>query len=131
MNSATNQPKETQDTKVQWQVFPVSSGYTFVNSVTVTPDLGGSVEQNTQRHIPFDKFEKYVRLAMKRANFPKMEDENFFADIPGFPGVWASDETLKDCLDALEEVLRDWLLLKIKDRDKDIPVIEGINLNII
>jgi hypothetical protein len=45
--------------------------------------------------------------------------------------VWANEETQRDCLNVLDEVLVDWLLLKIQDEDRDIPVLENIDLNVL
>lgn len=81
------------------------------------------------KHIPQQFVEKYRRAVMKRVEQRRLEDGTWYADIPGFEGVWANEETLQDCLNVLDEVLLDWLLLKIENEDRDIPVIEGIDLN--
>ena len=54
-----------------------------------------------------------------------------YLEIPDFEGVWASGEDMRECLNELDEVLLDWLLLKIEDEDKDIPLIDGIDLNVL
>lgn len=71
---------------------------------------------------------EYLDKAMARAVFEK-ESGRWFGEIPGFPGVWADGITRKECAATLREVLEGWLLLKIQDRDGDIPVMEGIDLN--
>ncbi len=38
--------------------------------------------------------------------------------IPRLKGVWASGKTLDECRSELQEVLEDWLVLKIKGEDK-------------
>ena len=45
--------------------------------------------------------------------------------IPGFQGVWANMTTVEECRQELVEVLEEWLILKIRDRDS-IPIIEGV-----
>jgi predicted RNase H-like HicB family nuclease len=83
------------------------------------------------KHIPWQLVERYRRASMRRAKHRQLEDGSWYAEIPGFEGVWASEETLQDCLNVLDEVLLDWLLLKIEHEDRDIPVVEGIDLNVL
>ena len=85
------------------------------------------------KQIPSQLIERYRRLAMKKASFEQLDDGTWYADIeiPGFEGVWSNEDNLKDCLNVLDEVLMDWLLLKIQDEDRDIPVLEGIDLNVL
>jgi predicted RNase H-like HicB family nuclease len=127
----TNETRPFENAHSNWQSLTVSNGFTFVNSISSGPQLESTMETSTSRHIPQRVFDRYVHGAIKIATFDKMEDGSYFSEIPGFPGVWASGESLKDALVTLEEVLREWLLLKIKDHDKDLCVIENINLNII
>lgn len=116
-----------EDIRTNWQTVAVSSGFTFVNSMSSgSPPM---IEPDTARHIPQRTFDQYVHGAMKLAKLDKMEDGSYTSEIPGFPGVWGGGDTMKDCLDNLDEVLREWLLLKIKDCDQDICAIDGINLN--
>jgi predicted RNase H-like HicB family nuclease len=111
------------------QTVTVSSGFTFVNSISSGSPLESKIEPNTARYVPQGTFARYVHGAMKLATFEKMEDGSYISEVPGFSGVWGTGDILKDCLDNLDEVLREWLLLKIKDCDTDIPIIENINLN--
>lgn len=59
----------------------------------------------------------YVHTALKKADYRKHEDGVWFADIPGFDGVWATGETVEACRAELIEVLEDWIVLKLSDRD--------------
>lgn len=52
----------------------------------------------------------------------------WFAEIPDFPGVWANGATVEACRRELVEVLEEWLILKLRDRDP-IPVLDGIELS--
>ena len=74
--------------------------------------------------------ENYKKSAMRRVSLKQLEDGAWFADLPGFPGVWADGEPPESALATLEEVLADWLALKIADKDRDIPIIDRINLNV-
>lgn len=46
---------------------------------------------------------------------------------PGGPGVWANEATLDCCRQVLQEVLEEWLLLKLRDRDP-IPSLGRVRL---
>ena len=73
---------------------------------------------------------KYILSAMKKARYEILKDDNtYYGDIPGFKGVYANADTLEDCREDLEEVLEEWLFLRIS-RNLPIPEIEGIKLKI-
>ena len=72
---------------------------------------------------------EYIQGAMERAEYKRLEDKSWFAEIPGFEGVWANGRSVEECRKELVEVLEEWLILKIRDRDP-VPVVKGIDLNI-
>ncbi len=59
----------------------------------------------------------YISAAMARARYKIIEDGNYFGEIPALQGVWASAKTLESCRQELQEVLEDWLVLKLRDGD--------------
>jgi len=71
----------------------------------------------------------YIQVALENAEYKKLEDGTWFAEIPGFEGVWANGKTVEECRKELVEVLEEWLLLKIRDRDP-IPRLKGIEISI-
>lgn len=72
---------------------------------------------------------QYMSKALEKAEYKKLDDGTWFAEIPGFTGVWANAPTVEACRSELLEVLEEWLLLKLRDGDP-IPVIDGIELKI-
>ena len=70
---------------------------------------------------------RYIHEAMKRAQFKTLENGTFFGEIPGLAGVWANESTLDSCRGVLQEVLEEWLVLKIRDHDP-IPRIGRLGL---
>jgi len=72
---------------------------------------------------------RYMRAAIGHAEYRKLDDGAWFADIPGFQGVWANAASVEDCRSELEEVLGEWLLLKIRAGDP-LPVVDGVELKI-
>jgi predicted RNase H-like HicB family nuclease len=72
----------------------------------------------------------YIKAAMRQASYEILpEDKTYYGEIPGFPGVYANSDTLEACRDELEEVLEEWILLRVS-RNLPLPVIEGIELTI-
>lgn len=84
-----------------------------------------------RKPLPIGLIQKYVRLAVKQATIKQHPDDHWFAEIPKFQGVWAKETSAKESLEVLEDVLFDWLLLKIQDGDRDLPIIENIDLNVL
>jgi len=72
---------------------------------------------------------EYIEKALERAEYKRLDDQTWFADIPGFTGVWANAPTVEICRRELVEVLEEWVLLKLRDNDP-IPVIDGIEMKI-
>jgi len=71
----------------------------------------------------------YIQAAMRRAKYEMLGDnEGFVGRIPGFRGLIGHGQTLEVCREDLQSALQSWLLLKLRDRDDDIPVINKINL---
>jgi predicted RNase H-like HicB family nuclease len=71
----------------------------------------------------------YIKAALKRAEYKRLEDGSWFAEIRDFEGVWANGKSVEECRTELQEVLEEWLFLKINDRDS-IPEVDGLKLKI-
>jgi predicted RNase H-like HicB family nuclease len=56
----------------------------------------------------------YIRAALHHARYEILpSDGSFYGEIPGFDGVYANAETLEECREELEEVLEEWILLRV------------------
>jgi len=51
---------------------------------------------------------QYVEAAAKKAQYKQLEDDSWFAEISGYPGVWANATTIEDCRTELIEVIEEW-----------------------
>jgi predicted RNase H-like HicB family nuclease len=69
----------------------------------------------------------YIDEAMKRATYKILEDGTYYGEIAGFQGVWASEATLEECRRILQEVLEEWLVLKLRD-DEAVPTLGEMDL---
>jgi len=71
---------------------------------------------------------EYIDLALTRAKFEKIEDEEpFYAEVPGLAGVWATGKTQAECRTNLHEVIEDWIEIRQR-RDLQIPSINSYKL---
>ncbi len=57
------------------------------------------------------------------------DDGSFYGEIVGFNGVYANADSLEGCRDELEEVLEEWILLRVS-RHLPLPVVDDIELTI-
>ena len=60
---------------------------------------------------------EYIEKKLKQAHYKILKDRNYFGEVPGLRGVWASARNLEDCRQELLEVLEDWLLLKVRSKE--------------
>jgi predicted RNase H-like HicB family nuclease len=72
---------------------------------------------------------EYCQKVLEKAEYKKLEDGTWFAEIPNFRGVWANGETVEACRKELVTVLEEWIILKLRDRDA-IPEVDGFGLEI-
>ena len=72
---------------------------------------------------------EYIQGALEKAEYKKLDDGSWFAEIPGFEGVWANSRTVEECRKELMEVLEEWIILKVRDGE-GIPEVRGIEIKI-
>jgi predicted RNase H-like HicB family nuclease len=70
----------------------------------------------------------YVELALRQAEYDKLEDNSFAGRIPSFKGVIAFAGTLRECENELRSTLEDWVLVGLK-LGHELPVLANIDLN--
>ena len=72
----------------------------------------------------------YIQAAMRGARYELLPDDgSYYGEIPGFEGVYANAVKLEACRDQLEEVLEEWIFMRIS-RNVPLPVVDGIELAI-
>jgi predicted RNase H-like HicB family nuclease len=72
----------------------------------------------------------YIRAAMRKARYEILPDDGtFYGEIPGFDGVYANADTLESCREELEEILEEWILLRVF-KHLPLPAVDGIDLTI-
>ncbi len=74
-------------------------------------------------------FTQYVTAVMAKAVIEKIDDPlPYFASIAEFDGVWAQGASKKEALSELQEVLEEWLLLKVR-KQQFVPSVRQYDLN--
>ncbi len=74
-------------------------------------------------------FQSYIQAAMRKAVFEQLSDDGtYYGSIPGFQGVWSNADTLEECKAELQEILEEWLLMRIADH-LDIPLVDGLTIS--
>ena len=71
----------------------------------------------------------YIQAGMKKAHYEILEDNTFYANIPGVQGVYANEPSLEACREELQSVLEDWILFSLQE-GCSLPPIDGIDLNV-
>ena len=102
-----------------------SSSWTGPSGLTTNGE--SRVLTKGEKPLPGNLIAEYARRAVRGATLEQREDGSWFAQIPGFEGVWASEASHKEALDALQEVVFDWAIIKIQHEDRDLPIIDGID----
>ena len=72
---------------------------------------------------------EYCQKALEKAEYKKLDDGTWFAEIPGFEGVWTNGRTVEECRTELITVLEEWIILKLRDQDA-IPEVDGLKVEI-
>ena len=60
---------------------------------------------------------EFILKKLREARYKFLKDGSYFGEIASLRGVWANAKNLEDCRKELQEVLEDWLLLKVRDRE--------------
>ena len=67
---------------------------------------------------------------MEKAHYEILEEsKTYYGNIPGFKGVWAEGKTLEECREELQEVLEEWIMIRLR-RGLSLPVLKGVELKI-
>jgi predicted RNase H-like HicB family nuclease len=72
---------------------------------------------------------EYCQKAIEKAEYKKLDDGTWYAEVPGFKGVWANAETVEDCRRELISVLEEWIVLRLRDGDV-VPQVDGLSVQI-
>ena len=72
---------------------------------------------------------EYCQKAIEKAEYKKLEDGTWYAEVPGFKGVWSNGKSVEGCRKELITVLEEWIILELRDK-VPIPEIDGLTVKI-
>ena len=57
---------------------------------------------------------QYIQAALENARYEMIDDEEpYYGEVPGLDGVWSSGNTLEECRKNLEEVIDEWVTVRL------------------
>ena len=71
----------------------------------------------------------YLERALERARYTQLDDGSYCAEVRGLRGVIATGRTLERCRAALQEVVEEWILVRVA-RGLDIPALGGLKIRV-
>jgi predicted RNase H-like HicB family nuclease len=77
-----------------------------------------------------NRVERWATEALKEAKVKSLDEEGYFVSVAAAPGAWACERTVDEAVTVLQEVLVDWVTLKLADGEDDIPTFGGVSLAI-
>ena len=71
---------------------------------------------------------QYIKAALEHAKYEIIDDEEpYYGEVPELQGVWTSGKTLEECRKNLEEVIDEWIIIRLRKR-LPIPPIGNFNI---
>ncbi|HHV23257.1 MAG: type II toxin-antitoxin system HicB family antitoxin [Methanosarcina sp.] len=59
---------------------------------------------------------QYIQAALERAKYEIIDDEEpYYGEVPELEGVWATGKTLEKCRRNLEEVIDEWIVIRLRN----------------
>ena len=57
---------------------------------------------------------QYIQAALENARYEMIDDEEpYYGEVPGLEGVWSSGNTLEECRKNLEEIIDEWVIVRL------------------
>jgi len=89
--------------------FAIKKSFLFINSISILFVSAVFICQC------LNILSEFILKKLKNARYKLLKDGSYFGEISGLKGVWANANNLEDCRKELQEVLEDWLLLKVRE----------------
>lgn len=59
---------------------------------------------------------QYIQAALEKARYEIIDDEEpYYGEVPELEGVWATGKTLEECRRNLEEVIDEWIIIRLRN----------------
>lgn len=91
-------------------------------------DESGSDDSLAHGWLPVKVLEQYADIATRHGRVSLLDDETWYADVVFLQGVWGEGTNPDEALADLQESIYEWLVVKLRAGDDDIPAVGGIFL---
>jgi predicted RNase H-like HicB family nuclease len=71
----------------------------------------------------------YLDEAVRRARYTQLESGSYCGEVRGLRGVIATGETLEACRTTLQEVVEEWVLVRVSRR-LDVPALGRVKIRV-
>ena len=59
---------------------------------------------------------QYIQAALERVKYEIIDDEEpYYGEVSELEGVWATGKTLEECRRNLEEVIDEWIVIRLRN----------------
>jgi predicted RNase H-like HicB family nuclease len=91
---------------------------------------GEIIERMMDNDLREELLSRYAQTAASLAepNVRQLGEGEWYADLVGLPGPWATGQTPWDALGNFKEVVQDWASLKLSSGDRDVPPLADLDL---
>lgn len=104
----------------------VGADYTMSGEAVADP----RVDAETIEGLPRPLVEAFARMAAAHGVAREVDPDVWVASVVGFEGAWADGGTAEEAKKGLSEAIVGWVAVKRRIGAQDIPVIEGLDLNL-
>ena len=57
---------------------------------------------------------QYIQAALENAKYEIIDDDKpYYGEVPGLDGVWSSGNALEKCRQNLEEIIDEWVTIRL------------------
>jgi predicted RNase H-like HicB family nuclease len=81
--------------------------------------------------IPEQLIAAYIERVLKHITLELLDDGTWFAMTPLITDVWGAGTNSAAAEADLREVLEEWIFMTLSDYNSEVPVIDGMDLNVI
>jgi predicted RNase H-like HicB family nuclease len=73
-------------------------------------------------------YPEYIAAALRKAQYERMEDGEWYVSIPGFERLWATGPSVEETRAQLIETLAEWMSVHARIGLTRLPTVDGIDL---
>lgn len=112
-----------------YAAIPQFGAWAHPKSDLFSSETSAAISVLTIEGLPIHLVETYARAASGHARLREVDPNVWVASVVGLDGAWAEGSTAQEAFGALPAAIMGWVAVKLRTGAKDIPIIEGFDLN--